>query len=292
MRGPRGFVVIDKPPGLTSHDVVARVRRVFGIRRVGHGGTLDPMATGVLVVGISDATRLLKWVSEGDKCYEATLRLGSSTLTDDSEGEVVAVATSEALSQVTEPAIGRVIQSLHGSIMQVPSTVSAIKREGVRAYARVRAGESFELDPRSVVITSIEWRVLRRAVDFLDLYLSVCCSSGTYVRALARDIGRELGVGGHLTSLRRTRVGGFSLDDAVPLAKLTDETLIPLAISAQRILPVVTVSQVDDAHVRHGRPIPWPTNMSGTVALLDADGSLLAVCHDAQGVTRYDCVFA
>jgi tRNA pseudouridine55 synthase len=292
MLGPRGFVVIDKPPGITSHDVVARVRRVFRVRRVGHGGTLDPMATGVLVIGIGDATRLLQWVSGGDKCYEATVRLGSSTLTDDSEGEVVTVATAEALSDVTEPAIGRIIDSFHGSIMQVPSTVSAVKRQGVRAYARVRAGETFELEPRPVVITSMEWRVLRRELDFLDLYLSVCCSSGTYVRALARDIGRALGVGGHLTSLRRTRVGGFSLDDAISLAELTDETLIPLAIAAQRILPAVTVSSDHDAHVRHGRPIPWPADFPGTVALLGQDGSLLAVCHDVQGVTRYDCVFA
>lgn len=292
MRGPRGFVVIDKPPGITSHDIVARVRRALGLRRVGHGGTLDPMATGVLVVAVGDATRLLQWVSGGDKCYAATVRLGSSTSTDDAEGEVVEVATEEALNDVTDSEIGRVIDSFRGSFLQVPSMVSAIKREGVRAYARVRAGESFELDPRPVRITRLEWSMLNRHIQSVDLQVRVCCSSGTYVRALARDIGRALGVGGHLTSLRRTRVGEFSLGDAVSLDGITDETLIPLASAAQRLLPTVTVSSGDEANVRHGRPIPWPAGFTGTVALLDADGSLRAVCHDVDGVTRYDCVFA
>lgn len=292
MREARGFVVIDKPPGITSHDVVARVRRAVGLRRVGHGGTLDPMATGVLVVAVGDATRLLQWVSGGDKCYDATVRLGSSTSTDDAEGEVVEVATEEALNNVTDSEIGRVVDTFRGSILQVPSTVSAIKREGVPAYARVRAGESFELDPRPVRITTLEWSMLNRHTQSVDLQVHVCCSSGTYVRALARDIGRALGVGGHLTSLRRTRVGEFSLDDAIPLDGITDDTLIPLASAAQRLLPTVTVSSEDEAHVRHGRPIPWPAGVTGTVALLDADGSLRAVCHDVDGVTRYDCVFA
>ena len=292
MPAPRGFVVVDKPPGMTSHDVVARTRRTLGIRRVGHGGTLDPMATGILVLGVGDATRLLQWVSTGDKCYQAVMRLGITTSTDDSQGEVLAVASPEAVNRLTDAAIGTAVESFRGTIMQVPSAESAIKVDGVRAYTRARSGESFELAPRQVQIATLEWAVRTREPGRLDLDLTVCCSSGTYVRALARDIGKALGVGAHLTSLRRTRVGGFTLDGATALADLTDTDLIPIATAAQRVLPVVTVSSVDQVSVRHGRPITWPQGIAGTVALLSADGSLLAVCHEDNGATRYDCVFA
>jgi len=292
VQAPRGFAVIDKPPGITSHDAVARARRVLGIRRIGHGGTLDPMATGVLILGVGDATRLLQWVSRGDKCYEATVRLGSSTSTDDAEGEILEVASPDALSHLTDALIGAAIARFHGSIMQVPSKVSAIKVDGVRAYARARTGEAFELAPRPVTISSIDWSVSARMSDHIDIHLNVCCSSGTYVRALARDIGIALGVGGHVTALRRTRAGGFTLDDAVPLDALTDSDLIPLASVAKRVFPTITVSPEIAVSVRHGRPIPWPPDVVGTAALLAPDASLLAVCHEVDGAARYDCVFA
>jgi tRNA pseudouridine55 synthase len=250
------------------------------------------MATGVLVLGVGDGTRLLQWVSGGDKCYEATMRLGSSTSTDDSQGEVISVASEGAIRHLTDSHVESVIDTFRGSIMQVPSRVSAIKRMGARAHARVRAGESFELDPRAVTITSLEWSLLCWETDFMELHVSVCCSSGTYVRAMARDIGHALGVGGHLTSLRRTRVGGFTLVDSVELDVVTDEAIVPIAVAAQRLLPSVEVPPGEQDHVRHGRPIPWPANTPGTIALMSPDGSLLAVCHDVGGVTRYDCVFA
>lgn len=292
MQTPRGFVVVDKPPGMTSHDVVARVRRQLGIRRVGHGGTLDPMATGVLILGVGDATRLLQWVSSGDKCYEATLHLGSSTTTDDAQGELLKIASPAAVAAITEQEIGAAFDSFRGTIQQVPSRVSAIKVAGVRAYTRARSGEEFDLIPREVQISKLDWSVVARGPDFVDVALALCCSSGTYVRALARDIGDALGIGGHLTSLRRTRVNGFTLDDASPIEAITANSVVRIEVCARRILPTVAVDPSDESNIRHGRPIAWPSVGVGTVALLSADGVLLAVCHEADGRTRYDCVFA
>src|SRR5262245_56978086 len=220
--GPVGLVVVDKPAGMTSHDVVSRVRRLAHTRRVGHGGTLDPMATGLLVIGIGRATRLLTYVIGADKRYLATIRLGESTITDDAEGEVVARASVAA---VTDAEIGAGLSAQTGAIAQVPSAVSAIKIKGQRAYAKVRAGEAVELAARTVTISAIDVLDIRRHGSAesatVDVDVDVACSTGTYVRAIARDLGVTLGVGGHLTALRRTAIGGFTLAEAATLEELT-----------------------------------------------------------------------
>src|SRR4051794_18802762 len=229
--GPDGLVVVDKPSGWTSHDVVARVRRLAGTRRVGHAGTLDPMATGVLVVGIGKATRLLGHLASHDKDYDATIRLGATTVTDDAEGEVT--STTDATG-VTDAALRVAMTALTGDIEQVPSAVSAVKVDGVRAYARARAGEDVELAARAVHVARFELR--ERRGDELDV--GVTCSTGTYVRALARDLGQALGVGAHLTALRRTRVGRFGLDEARTLDEIAESfTVLPLADAVAASFP-------------------------------------------------------
>lgn len=292
MEAPRGVIVIDKPAGLTSHDVVAQIRRRLGTRRVGHGGTLDPMATGVLVIGVGQATRLLRWVSEGDKWYEARVRLGASTTTDDREGIVMSRAAPESLSAIGEQDIGNVLTGFRGTILQVPSSVSAIKVGGVRSYRRARAGEEFQLAPREIHIRDVTWAVTVRGDDFIDVDIRVCCSSGTYVRALARDVGTKLGVGGHLTVLRRTQVNGFTLADAHAIDDVTNESLMPIDEAVRRLMPTIVVEDSEVARVLHGRPIPWPRGVSGTCGLLAGDGTLLAVAHEESGESSYDCVFA
>src|SRR4051812_19104832 len=229
--GPDGLLVVDKPPGWTSHDVVARVRRLAHTRRVGHAGTLDPMATGVLVVGIGRATRLLGHLSAHDKDYDATIRLGVTTTTDDADGE--AVSTSDA-SGVGDDDLQRAMRALTGELEQVPSSVSAVKVDGVRAYAKVRAGESVELAPRRVHVARFD--VVERRGDDVDV--RVTCSTGTYVRGLARDLGTALGVGAHLTALRRTRVGGFGVADARSLDQLAERLdVVPLAAAVAAAFP-------------------------------------------------------
>ncbi|MBA3799990.1 MAG: tRNA pseudouridine(55) synthase TruB, partial [Geodermatophilaceae bacterium] len=218
--GPDGLTIVDKPQGLTSHDVVARMRRLARTRKVGHAGTLDPMATGVLVLGLGRATRLLGYISGQDKAYTATIRLGVATVTDDAEGEVT---SSSSAHEVGEDAIRVGLASLTGSIEQVPSSVSAIKVDGRRSYARVRAGEDVVLPGRPVTVFALDLITITRPTpDLIDLQVSVECSTGTYVRALARDLGTGLGVGGHLTALRRTRVGGFYIEEARTLEDLVD----------------------------------------------------------------------
>src|SRR5665647_2332878 len=219
-----GLILIDKPQGWTSHDAVARTRRLAGTRKVGHAGTLDPMATGLLILGINSSTRLLTYIVGLDKEYLATIRLGASTTTDDAEGEQLALAPAGAVAALTPEAITAGIAALTGDIMQQPSAVSAIKVDGRRAYARVRAGEEVELAARSVTVHRFDVLAVRPGshdgVPVLDVDVAVTCSSGTYVRALARDLGAGLGVGGHLTALRRTRVGGYRLDVARTLEQL------------------------------------------------------------------------
>lgn len=215
-----GLVVVDKPAGLTSHDVVARMRRLAGTRRVGHAGTLDPMATGVLLVGIERATKLLGHLALTDKTYTATIRLGQATVTDDAEGDITATVSARG---VTEAAVTTGVRALTGVIEQVPSSVSAIKVDGQRSYARVRAGEDVRLAARTVTVSRFEVLALRRTDDLVDVDVVVECSTGTYVRALARDLGDSLGVGGHLTALRRTRVGLFGLEQAHTLDQLEGE---------------------------------------------------------------------
>lgn len=237
-----GLVVVDKPAGWTSHDVVARMRRLAGTRKVGHAGTLDPMATGVLVVGVEKATRLLTWVVGQDKTYEATLRLGQATVTDDAEGELVATADPAAVEALTDEAVTAGVARLTGAIEQVPAKVSAIKVDGRRAYAQVRAGQDVELAARPVTVSAFDVHRIERTHDdagrpVLDVDATVSCSTGTYVRALARDLGEDLGVGGHLTALRRTRVGALTLEHASTLDELA------AGVAAGRPLPVTTLEQ-------------------------------------------------
>ncbi len=253
---PLGFVFIDKPAGVTSHDVVARVRRMLGTRRVGHAGTLDPMATGVLVLGIGRATRLLSLASAADKSYRAVIRLGQSTTTDDAEGECTATATA---SHVDHDEVRAAAAQFVGHIMQRPSAVSAVKIDGKRAYARVRSGEDVTLPPRPVVVHEFEVEQLTRPADgsaALDVQVRVRCGSGTYVRALARDLGEVLGVGGHLTSLRRIESSGISLADCVPLAEFEGAQQVHPAIEVLgNWLPVVRADDAVIARLRHGQQV-------------------------------------
>src|SRR4051794_33104090 len=210
-----GLLLVDKPGGLTSHDVVARARRVLSVRKVGHAGTLDPMATGLLVLGVGAATRLLGYLSGSDKTYEATIRLGQSTVTDDREGEVTATASAVA---VGDDDVRAALAAQVGALQQVPSSVSAVKVGGRRSYDRVRSGEEFELAPRSVTVHRIDvHRIDRPTPDLVDVDVTVACSTGTYIRAIARDAGATLGVGGHLTELRRTSAGPFATAQARPV---------------------------------------------------------------------------
>ncbi|NLE71917.1 MAG: tRNA pseudouridine(55) synthase TruB [Actinomycetales bacterium] len=288
-----GLVVVDKPAGLTSHDVVARVRRLAGTRRVGHAGTLDPMATGVLVVGVGRATRLLTYLVGAEKEYRATIRLGATMTTDDAEGETTGVADA---SGVTPEALAAGVAALTGPIEQVPSAVSAIKVDGRRAYARVRAGEEVVLAARPVVVHRFEVLGTRPAATgegagatpALDVDVVVVCSSGTYVRALARDLGAGLGVGGHLVALRRTRVGPYGLDAARPLGALAEDlAVLPLADAARAAFPVRELSAAEARDVSFGRRVAAHPAVSGTaerpVAAFGPDGALVALLADEPG---------
>ena len=250
-----GLVVVDKPAGLTSHDVVARVRRLAGTRKVGHAGTLDPMATGVLVVGVNRATRLLGHLTLTEKAYDATVRLGATTVTDDAEGEVVAASDASA---VTADGIAAAARSLTGDILQVPSSVSAVKVDGQRAYKRVRAGEDVALAARPVTVTRFDVGEPRPgAGTTVDVDVHVVCSSGTYVRALARDLGAALGVGGHLTMLRRTRVGPYGLEVAHSLESLAEDfVLLPIADAARAAFASRDLDVDAAAVISHGGPLP------------------------------------
>ncbi|WP_091232348.1 tRNA pseudouridine(55) synthase TruB [Microbacterium sp. 3J1] len=274
-----GILLVDKPAGLTSHDVVARVRRAFGTRKVGHAGTLDPMATGLLVIGLEGATRLLTYVVGVDKTYEATIRLGQSTGTDDADGEILARATEASWTGVTPERIAEGVRALTGAISQVPSSVSAIKVDGRRAYDLVRAGEEVVLKARSVTVSRFDVTDRRAGDGTLDLDVVVDCSSGTYIRSLARDLGADLGVGGHLTALRRTRVGDFDVADAVDLDGLADARLLSPAAAAARVLDPLSVSAADARDLRHGkRLIGQATRLRGSLAAaIDEDGVLVGV---------------
>lgn len=289
MTDPSGLVVVDKPAGWTSHDVVARMRRLLGTRKVGHGGTLDPMATGVLVVACGKATRLLQFISAHDKAYDATIRLGVSTVTDDAEGEVVATVDT---SGVTDAQIATAIADLTGDIQQRPSAVSAIKVNGERAYARVRAGENVELPARPVTVSRFEILDARRSGGVIDIDVAVNVTSGTYVRALARDLGSALGVGGHLTALRRTRVGDVTLADAATLEVLEAEGatthLISLAEASTRTLPTVVVDAKAATALGYGQRIA-ADGVGPAVAVLD--GEAIAIVERDAGEARPAVVF-
>lgn len=280
---------------MTSHDVVARVRRAVGTRKVGHAGTLDPMATGVLVLGVERATRLLGHLALTDKAYSATIRLGSTTVTDDREGDVLEIVDATGVS---DDAVASAMTALRGVVLQRPSSVSAVKVDGVRSYARVRSGEEVELPSREVTVSRFDVRDVRRsAVDgsgVVDLDVEVECSSGTYVRALARDLGAALGVGGHLTALRRTRVGEFGLEVAVPLDELTGpDDVVPLADAVARTFPRVDVDEATAALVLNGVRVAAPDGETpGELGVFGPDGAVLALAERRDGQLRYLVVFS
>jgi tRNA pseudouridine55 synthase len=277
---PPGVVVVDKPAGITSHDVVARVRRVFGTRKVGHAGTLDPMATGVLVLGLERATKLLGHLALERKAYLATIRLGAATTTDDAEGDILSEVDAQG---VPEDAIAAGIRTLTGPISQVPSSVSAVKINGRRAYQLVRAGERVELPARPVVVHRFDVLALRRVDRATELDVLVDCSSGTYVRALARDLGAGLGVGGHLSRLRRTQVGPFGLRVARTLDQLAEHAELSLDLDQTVALafPRHDVDTRQASALAHGRPLPV-AGLPGTYGVFAPDGHVVALARDAE----------
>ncbi|MEX3503805.1 tRNA pseudouridine(55) synthase TruB [Corynebacterium sp. LK2510] len=276
-----GIVVVDKPAGMTSHDVVARLRRIFRTRKVGHAGTLDPMATGVLVAGIERGTKLLAHLVAEDKVYSTTIRLGASTSTDDAEGDVVDTAGADQVAALTEERVRLGVDKLTGPIMQVPSSVSAIKIDGKRAHERVRAGEDVEIPARPVTIHSFDILEIRQEPEFWDIDARVHCSTGTYIRSLARDLGADLGVGGHLTALRRETVGDFTLDDAHPLTTLEDSPALSLTLdeALSRAWPVLEVTAEEYDALSLGKWLE-PRGLKGVHAAVGPDGRAVALVKE------------
>lgn len=276
-----GILLVDKPTGITSHDVVSRTRKALNMRKVGHAGTLDPMATGLLVLGVGPATRLLTFIVGLDKTYEATIRLGVSTDSDDADGEVIQTTDASALG-LEEITAG--ISELTGDISQVPSKVSAIKVNGRRAYDRVRAGEEITLSPRPVTVSRFDVTSMRTGETVVEVGVVVDCSSGTYVRALARDLGERLGVGGHLTTLRRTRIGPFVVDGAPGADDLVDVTLIDAPTAAAKVLGRVDVDADEARDLRDGKRIVGAADRltSTQAAAVDPDGALIGIV-EARG---------
>jgi len=271
-----GILLVDKPGGITSHDVVARARKALGTRKIGHAGTLDPMATGLLVLGVEAATRLLTFIVGLDKTYEATIRLGASTDTDDADGQIVEATDASA---ITSAEIEQGIAPLRGPISQVPSRVSAIKVDGRRAYDLARAGEEVVLAARAVTVSRFDVLAERRADGFVDLDVVVDCASGTYIRALARDLGASLGVGGHLTALRRTRIGPFDVRDAASVDALATAVLLDPAQAAEVVLGKLDVTDDEARDLRHGKRLPGLASRIGTTptAAVDPAGLLVGI---------------
>ena len=296
---PSGLVIVDKPPGWTSHDVVAKLRKLAGTRKVGHGGTLDPMATGVLVAGIGKATRLLGRFAATDKAYTGTVRLGEATSTDDAEGEVISSVPAAALTTAALPddAIRAAAAKLTGAISQVPPQVSAVQVGGERAYRMARAGQRVDLAARDVTVHTFEIHGIRRDCagqphGQVDIDVSVACSSGTYIRSLARDLGAALGTGGHLTRLRRTRAGPYTEADTRTLDQLAAAfQVIPLAEAAAAAFPRRDVTAGEAERVAHGVPLPATGAGPGPVAVFGPDGSFLALVSDTGGQARPVAVF-
>ncbi|MFD3330083.1 tRNA pseudouridine(55) synthase TruB [Streptomyces sp. NPDC058701] len=294
---PDGLVIVDKPSGFTSHDVVAKMRGIARTRRVGHAGTLDPMATGVLVLGVEKATKLLGHLALTEKEYLGTIRLGQNTLTDDAEGELT---SSTDATGVTRDAVDAGIATLSGDIMQVPSKVSAIKIKGVRSYKRARDGEDFEIPARPVTVSSFQVYDMREAeaedgTKVVDLVVSVVCSSGTYIRALARDLGADLGVGGHLTALRRTRVGPYKIDRARTLDQLQEElTVMPIGEAAAAAFPRWDLDARRASLLANGVRIEMPEVYGDgrTVAVYGPEGALLGLVESKGGKAKSLAVFA
>lgn len=280
-----GVLFVDKPQSITSHGVVAQARRLLGTRKVGHAGTLDPMATGLLILGVGTSTRLLTWVVGLDKQYLATIRLGQATTTDDAEGEVLTIADESARASVTDDRIAAGVADLTGSISQRPSSVSAIKVDGKRAYTRVREGEDVVLAERRVTVSAFDVLEIRRSDDGIDVDVRVDCSSGTYVRALGRDLGESLGVGGHLTALRRTRIGPFGVAEAVELEEGVGERLAAPADAAARLFPVIRLDDGAATDLAHGKRIRVDAE-GGPLAAVAPDGHLVGLVEVVDSRAR------
>ena len=294
MTAASGLVIVDKPSGWTSHDVVARIRRLAGTRRVGHAGTLDPMATGVLVVGVDKATRLLGHLALTEKDYDATIRLGAVTDTDDADGQILASAPAAGLP---DDALAAAIASLTGEIQQVPPGISAIKVGGKRAYRLSREGAAPELAARTVTVSRLAVAASRPAGDYLDVDVAVTCSSGTYIRALAGDLGDGLGVGGHLTMLRRTRVGPYgisaarSLEDLAAAAAGAELAMVSLGDAAAAAFPSRSLTEPEARSLSHGARLPAAGLGPGPVAAFGPDGALVALVTEEDGTARSLAVF-
>jgi len=285
-----GFLVVDKAPAMTSHDDVAVARKSLGTRKFGHAGTLDPMATGVLVLGFGNGTRLLQYITDGDKSYSATIVLGASTVTDDHEGEVI--SESDA-SKIGDEEIRSGLDKMVGEIQQRPSSVSAVKVDGERAYDRVRAGEVFELASRTITISALNVLEIRHLGPRIEIDIDVTCSAGTFIRAIARDLGSELNVGGHLCALRRTRVAGFDISQAITFADLKSQSFTSLALSdvARATFSVRELGLDEVMELSFGRPLAL--NSSDDVfAALSPDNRLIALLKNESGKAKPIAVFA
>lgn len=280
-----GILLVDKPTGPSSHGVVSAARKSLDTRKIGHAGTLDPMATGLLVLGVGTSTRLLTYLVGADKTYTATIRLGSATVTDDAEGDVISTADRAVLDAIIDADIQREIAALTGVIEQRPSAVSAIKVDGQRAYNLVRAGDDVVLDARTVTVSRFESHAIRRTPGAIDVDVTVDCSSGTYIRALARDIGAALNCGGHLTALRRTRVGSLSVEDACLVDAISAEQLIPATRIASDLFPVLTVSDSEAVDIGHGKKVATTNPDAALVAVVHGD-RLIAIASVSHGVAR------
>jgi tRNA pseudouridine55 synthase len=286
-----GFLVVDKSAGMTSHDVVAIARRALGTRKVGHAGTLDPMATGVLVLGFGNGTRLLQYITDGDKAYTATIVLGTSTVTDDAEGEVLTTAAPDQLKTITDLQIHSALSTMRGVIAQRPSSVSAVKVNGERAYARVRAGEDVQLPLKEVTISKLDIPAIRRFDEKIEIDIEVTCSAGTFIRAIARDCGLALGVGGHLRTLRRTRVASFGLTQAITIENLRANEFVPLTITevATLTFPIRELSGNEAIELSFGRFLTRGVSDEITAAM--AQGHLVALLKNRDTSARPIVVF-
>lgn len=285
-----GFLIVDKEPGMTSHDVVAMGRKALGTRKVGHAGTLDPMATGVLVLGFGNGTRLLQYITDGDKSYTATIVLGASTVTDDHEGEILIATDAHA---VDDSEVKRILAAMIGTISQRPSSVSAVKVDGERAYDRVRAGEVFELAARTVTISSLQVLDIRHLESTTEVDIDVTCSAGTFIRAIARDLGNELKVGGHLRALRRTRVAGFALDVATSIEDLKAKNFIALDLTdvARRTFDARELTVEEVRELSFGRPLS-PSASDGIIAGVSGENELIALLKNESDKAKPVAVFA
>ncbi len=293
MSATDGFVVVDKAGAMTSHDVVAVGRRVLGTRKVGHAGTLDPMATGILILGFGHGTRLLQYITDGDKSYRATIALGASTITDDVEGETISKATQTQIAETSDEQIRTALASMRGVISQRPSSVSAVKVDGKRAHERVRAGEVFELASREVTISQLDVLEIRRGNDAIEVDIEVTCSAGTFIRAIARDLGAALNIGGHLTFLRRTRVASFGEDVANPFEKFKsgDFKTLGLVDVAKSIFKVRDVTSDEAAELSFGRKISASAS-TGIYAAISATHELIALLENRDDGAKPIAVFA